>query len=126
MAVKAAKIDSDQDIQEIVDQVRQEARLFHILNHENIVALRGVCLEMPNLCLVLEYCGGGALNRALAGRKIPAEILIDWAIQIATGMKYLHEDAPVSLVHRDLKSSNGELIERAVNLRKVAGFFFCF
>jgi len=56
------------------------------------------------------------LNKALAGRKIPAEILIDWAIQIATGMKYLHEDAPIPLVHRDLKSSNGDnLLPHCVN-----------
>ena len=28
--------------------------------------------------------------------------------QVARGMNYLHEGAPISLVHRDLKSANGE------------------
>ena len=35
--------------------------------------------------------------------------LVDWAIQVARGMNYLHYGAPISLVHRDLKSANGEL-----------------
>ena len=34
--------------------------------------------------------------------------LVDWAIQVARGMNYLHYGAPISLVHRDLKSANGE------------------
>jgi hypothetical protein len=29
--------------------------------------------------------------------------------QVARGMNYLHEGAPISLVHRDLKSANGDL-----------------
>ena len=48
--------------------------------------------------------------RILGGRKIRPEVLIDWAIQIARGMNYLHNGAPISLVHRDLKSSNSEFI----------------
>ena len=48
--------------------------------------------------------------RILGGRKIRPEVLIDWAIQIARGMNYLHNGAPISLVHRDLKSSNSECL----------------
>ena len=68
----------------------------------------GVCLEEPNLCLVMEYARGGPLNRILCGRKIRPDVLIDWAIQVARGMTYLHHGAPISLVHRDLKSANGK------------------
>ena len=57
--------------------------------------------------MVMEYARGGPLNRALAGRKIRPDVLIDWAIQVARGMDYLHQGAPISLVHRDLKSANG-------------------
>lgn len=35
-------------------------------------------------------------------------IILFQAIQIARGMDYLHNSAPISLIHRDLKSSNGE------------------
>lgn len=56
----------------------------------------------------MEYARGGPLNRVLTGRKIRPGVLVDWAIQIARGMNYLHNGAPISLIHRDLKSSNGQ------------------
>ena len=67
-------------------------------------------IQEPNLCLVMEYARGGPLNRALTGRRIRPSVLVDWAIQIARGMNYLHNGAPISLIHRDLKSSNGQFI----------------
>ena len=51
------------------------------------------------------------MNRILSGRKVRPDVLIDWAIQIARGMHYLHDLAPISLVHRDLKSSNVLILE---------------
>lgn len=108
MAVKAARQDPDEEPSVILENVRQEAKLFWLLAHENIVQLEGVCLKMPNMCLVMEYARGGSLNRVLSGRKIRPDVLVDWAIQIARGMDYLHNKAPISLIHRDLKSSNGK------------------
>nr|XP_023023295.1 mitogen-activated protein kinase kinase kinase 9 [Leptinotarsa decemlineata] len=108
VAVKAARQDSDADASATLDNVVKEAKLFCLLSHPNIVSLEGVCLQEPNLCLVLEYCRGGSLNRVLAGGKIRPDVLVDWAVQIAKGMDYLHCRAPISLIHRDLKSSNGE------------------
>ena len=53
---------------------------------------------------------GGPLNRILGnGRRIRPDVLVDWAVQLARGMNYLHHGAPISLVHRDLKSANGKL-----------------
>ncbi|XP_023206814.1 mitogen-activated protein kinase kinase kinase 10 [Xiphophorus maculatus] len=106
VAVKAARQDPDEDISVTAESVRQEARLFWMLRHPNIIALRGVCLKEPNLCLVMEYARGGALNRALAGKNVPPRVLVNWAVQIATGMDYLHNQAFVPIIHRDLKSSN--------------------
>lgn len=107
VAVKATR-QNDEDIEETRKSVLQEAKLFWSLKHPNIVALRGVCLKPPKLGLVMEYARGGSLNRILAGRKIPPDVLVDWAIQMACGMNYLHNGAPISIIHRDLKSSNGK------------------
>ncbi|XP_030745564.1 mitogen-activated protein kinase kinase kinase 11-like isoform X3 [Sitophilus oryzae] len=115
VAVKAARQDADEDLKVTMENVIKEAKLFCLLQHENIVSLKGVCLQEPNLCLVLEYCRGGSLNRVLAGRKIRPDVLVDWAIQIARGMDYLHSKAPISLIHRDLKSSNVLLSEEIEN-----------
>ncbi|XP_017064378.1 uncharacterized protein LOC108103421 isoform X3 [Drosophila eugracilis] len=104
VAIKIAHQTGDDDMQRMRDNVLQEAKLFWALKHENIAALRGVCLN-TKLCLVMEYARGGSLNRILAG-KIPPDVLVNWAIQIARGMNYLHNEAPMSIIHRDLKSSN--------------------
>lgn len=108
VAVKAARQDPDEDITATANSVKQEAKLFSMLQHPNIMKFEGVCLEEPNLCLVMEYARGGTLNRALAGRRIPPHILVNWAVQIARGMHYLHEEAVVPIIHRDLKSSNSK------------------
>lgn len=121
VAVKAARQDPDEDISVTIENVRQEAKLFWLLDHPNIVTLKGVCLDEPNLCLVMEYARGGPLNRILAGRKISPDILVNWAIQIARGMNYLHSEAPISLIHRDLKSSNGEYI---INTKLMKGIYY--
>ena len=111
VAVKAARVEHDQDMAIAAENVLKEARLFWILEHRNIVALMGVSLKEPNLCLIMEYCKGGSLNRVLQQRKaISPGVLTDWAVQIASGMDYLHNQAPISILHRDLKSSNGQCI----------------
>lgn len=110
VAMKATRRSPDEDIEDTRKSVLQEARLFWSLKHPNIVALRGVCLKPPKLGLIMEFARGGSLNRILAGRKIPPDVLVDWAIQMACGMNYLHNGAPISIIHRDLKSSNGKSI----------------
>ncbi|XP_038848329.1 mitogen-activated protein kinase kinase kinase 21-like isoform X4 [Salvelinus namaycush] len=115
VAVKAARQDPDEDITATSDGVKQEAKLFSMLQHPNIIKLEGVCLEEPNLCLVMEYARGGTLTRALTGRRIPPHILVNWAVQIARGMHYLHEEAVVPIIHRDLKSCNILLLEKIEN-----------
>ncbi|XP_041866205.1 mitogen-activated protein kinase kinase kinase 21 [Melanotaenia boesemani] len=111
VAVKAARQDPDEDITATASSVKQEAKLFSMLQHPNIIKLEGVCLAEPNLCLVMEYARGGTLNRVLTGRRIPPHILVNWAVQIARGMHYLHEETVVPIIHRDLKSSNILLLE---------------
>ncbi|XP_073980881.1 mitogen-activated protein kinase kinase kinase slipper isoform X2 [Rhodnius prolixus] len=106
VAVKAARQGPGEDTSTVLENVLQEAKLFCLLDHENIVGLKGVCLKEPNLCLVMEYARGGSLNRVLTGRKIRPDVLVDWAIQISRGMCYLHNDARIPIIHRDLKSSN--------------------
>uniref|UniRef100_A0A671SIJ9 mitogen-activated protein kinase kinase kinase n=1 Tax=Sinocyclocheilus anshuiensis TaxID=1608454 RepID=A0A671SIJ9_9TELE len=115
VAVKAARRDPDEDVSQTLESVHQEAKLFAMLRHPNIMGLLGVCLQEPNLCLVMEYARGGPLNWALAGKRIPPHTLVDWAVQIARAMLYLHCQAIVPVIHRDLKSSNILILERVEN-----------
>jgi len=105
VAVKMIRAD---DGKASVESVRKEGQIFWLLQHPNIIALRGVCLREPNLCLVMECARGGPLSKAVESRLMPPAVLVDWAVQIARGMDYLHEHARVHIIHRDLKSGNSE------------------
>lgn len=108
VAVKVAKtttFDSLKAVQEVIS----EAEKFAHLAHNNVCALVGVVL-VKDVCLVMEYARGGALSELLhkKGVSLPVSVILDWALQIADGMNYLHNIAQPSLIHRDLKSSNSE------------------
>ncbi|GAA56055.1 mitogen-activated protein kinase kinase kinase 9, partial [Clonorchis sinensis] len=88
-------------------KIDREASHLCRLAHPNVVRFFGVCELGPHdsPALVMEFAHGGPLNRVLATHPILGpSTLLNWAIQVATGMAYLHSDA--HLVHRDLKSSN--------------------
>jgi len=63
---------------------------------------RGVCVQSPCYCIVMEYCPYGQLYEVLSdGKDIPPTLLVSWTKQIAAGMSYLHSH---KIIHRDLKS----------------------
>ena len=101
---------SDAVHKNLIDGLLREARLFSNLNHGNIIQLFGVspCLATKNLYLVMEYAHGGALSELLYRRKsgLFPHVFIEYAKQIADGMRYLHGEAPGLIIHRDLKCSN--------------------
>lgn len=86
---------------------KRETDIRHLrkLNHPNIVAFRGVCMDNPNFyCIVMELCPYGQLYELIkSGRQIPPNMIVEWARQIASGMNYLHF---YKIIHRDLKSPN--------------------
>lgn len=106
VAIKTPHKTSDSD--KAQENVLKEAKMCWTLSHVNIVQLFGVCLK-PDFRLVMEFARGGSLNQILAEHKIPPDVLVGWAIQIADGMNYLHNGAPISIIHRDLKSANSKL-----------------
>lgn len=91
-----------------VKKVREEhetdIRHLRKLNHPNITTFKGVCIQAPCYCIVMEYCPYGPLYELLKkGAEIPPQRMVDWATQIANGMNYLHGH---KIIHRDLKSPN--------------------
>ena len=108
VAVKVAKTTTFDSLKAVQDVI-SEAEKFAHLAHNNVCALVGVVL-VKDVCLVMEYARGGALSELLhkKGVSLPVHIILDWALQVADGMNYLHNVAQPSLIHRDLKSSNSK------------------
>ncbi|XP_036396383.1 mitogen-activated protein kinase kinase kinase 20-like [Megalops cyprinoides] len=90
-------------------KIEEEAEILSILSHKNIIQFYGAVLEAPNYGIVTEYASGGSLYEYLSreeSEEMDMEQIMAWAIQIAKGMHYLHSEAPVKVIHRDLKSRN--------------------
>ncbi len=91
---------------EVVDRFCAEAAVMCQLSHPNIVSLHGVIAEPDNLCLILEFCAGGTLKDLLGSdRDSPILQRVQFAIDTAQGMVYLHGSRPM-ILHRDLKPDN--------------------
>jgi len=92
-------------------ELQNEAVNMSGLHHRNIVAMRGVCLDVASL--VLEYMPFGNLysyihdpfNKSKRGYQTLAQISITLSIDVANGMNFLHSATP-PVVHKSLKSSN--------------------
>uniref|UniRef100_A0A8C0IK00 Guanylate cyclase n=1 Tax=Chelonoidis abingdonii TaxID=106734 RepID=A0A8C0IK00_CHEAB len=75
------------------------------LRHENLVAFFGICTEIPNICIITEYCKKGSLKDILN-----SHIELDWifklslAYDIVNGMLFLHR-SPLNS-HGNLKPTN--------------------
>jgi len=107
VAIKQLYWDNTVAPEVIIEDLTREIESFRHLRHKRLVSFVGACLEVPNLCLVTEYCPGGSLHHLLHVRKLRLPLLhcINMCLQLAEGVVYLHSQNPV-VVHRDLKSLN--------------------
>nr|CAB3445608.1 unnamed protein product [Digitaria exilis] len=89
-------------------QFRQEVELLNNIRHPNMVHLVGACPEYG--CLVYEYMPNGSLEDRLFCRSgtppLPWQLRFKIAVEIASGLLYLHKMKPEAFVHRDLKPGN--------------------
>ncbi|KAL7386176.1 hypothetical protein ABVT39_004844 [Epinephelus coioides] len=104
-------------------KIDKEAEILSVLSHKNIIQFYGAVLESPNYGIVTEYASGGSLYEYLSSEQseeMDMEQIMTWAIQMAKGMHYLHAEAPVKVIHRDLKSRN--VVMTADRVLKICDF----
>ncbi|CAG2107715.1 unnamed protein product [Medioppia subpectinata] len=92
-------------VKKVKEKYETDIKHLRKLNHPNIVAFKGVCTQTSNCyCIVMEFCPYGQLYDLLkSGKQVPPKKVVDWVLQIASGMNYLHLH---KIIHRDLKSPN--------------------
>ena len=90
------------------EEQKQEVHFLRKLNHPNIIEFYGTVVDSRECVVVTEYAAKGSLYDYLQeenkhGRKLPQDLVYDWAIQGAKAIVYLQE---MQVAHRDIKSPN--------------------
>jgi serine/threonine protein kinase len=83
--------------------------LLAAIRHDRIVSFQGICLDAsgwPKYVLTELALGNMRQYLQRLGTPISADDLREFAIDIFSGLAYLHELTPNSIIHRDLKPEN--------------------
>lgn len=106
VAVKKLGEDVSSD-EEKVKAFRDELALFQKIRHPNVVQFLGAVTQSTPMMIVTEYLPKGDL-RDFMKRKgaLKPSTAVRFALDIARGVGYLHENKPSPIIHRDLEPSN--------------------
>jgi serine/threonine protein kinase len=89
---------------DFVTRFEKEAKSIARLRHENIVSIIDFGRDEEGYYLVMEYVDGRNLKEIIKSeKKVPAEIGLVIAEQVAQGLRFAHS---TGLVHRDIKPAN--------------------
>ena len=92
-----------------IKYLRNEIVILQYLNHPNIVKFQEVKKTKKHYYIIMEYCNGGELSKALEkyvnkyGKPFPEELVQHFMRQIISAFKYIHER---KIIHRDVKLDN--------------------
>ncbi|KAA0063040.1 putative serine/threonine-protein kinase isoform X1 [Cucumis melo var. makuwa] len=121
-AIKVLSMDSSQGTREFLAEIN----VISVINHDNLVKLRGCCVEGQHRILVYPYLENSSLDKMLFGGRGHRNIQFNWqtrckiCIGIAQGLAFLHEEVQPHVIHRDIKASN-ILLDKDLN-PKIADF----
>ncbi|EEF29110.1 lysM domain receptor-like kinase 4 [Ricinus communis] len=98
-------------IKKVNGDVSKEIELLNKVNHFNLIRLSGVCFSGGHWYLVYEYAANGALSDWIYYSNNEGNFLswtqrVQIALDVATGLNYLHSFTSPPHIHKDIKSSN--------------------
>ncbi|KAG0560393.1 hypothetical protein M758_10G173200 [Ceratodon purpureus] len=107
-------------IKQMKGNMSQELKILCQVHHSNLIKLVGMCVGgSEHLYLIYEYAENGSLNDCLSNqaaigrnRFTQSAAYLPWiarvriALDVASGLEYIHNYTNPSFVHKDVKSSN--------------------
>ena len=94
---------------ESMKYLRNEIAILQYLNHPNIVKFQEVKKTKKHFYIIMEYCNGGELSKALQkyiekyGKPFDEKLVQHFMRQIISAFRYIHEK---KIIHRDIKLDN--------------------
>ncbi|XP_004616560.2 mitogen-activated protein kinase kinase kinase 19 isoform X1 [Sorex araneus] len=114
IAVKQVALDTSDKLatEKEYRKLQEEVDLLKALNHVNIVAYLGTCLEENIVSIFMEFVPGGSIS-SIINRfgPLPEMVFCKYTKQILQGVAYLHENC---VVHRDIKGNNVMLMPTGI------------
>jgi Tol biopolymer transport system component len=98
---------------ELRERMQREARAISSLSHPNICALYDVGSQDGVYYLIMELLEGETLAERLKKGRLPLEMALGYAIEIAGALEQAHRQG---IVHRDLKPGNVMLTKSGTKL----------
>lgn len=81
-----------------------EVRIFHELQHKNVLKFYNWYETRNHLWIIFEYCAGGDLYGLIeTDKKLPEDSVRKMAFELVEGLSYMHSNG---IIYSDLKPSN--------------------
>ncbi|KAG6626131.1 hypothetical protein I3843_15G025300 [Carya illinoinensis] len=106
VAIKKSNVVDESQIEQFINEVLVLTKT----NHKNVVKLIGCCLETEVPLLVYEFITNGTLYDHIHDKNLSSSLSWEKRLKIASetagALAYIHFETSMSIIHRDVKTTN--------------------